>query len=547
MNNKRKMIDVVTLAIIGAAFCAVVFLNIFQTDRPTYSESENRELAKMPKFSFSALWDGSYFRGIDSFVSDTFYQREALVLGAKKISLLYGVKGGDFIYIGQQSSEEESDDELDNWKDKLSSSSSQESEGSSSEASSESSQESSSGSSSEGSESESSNEPNMRVDIDKISAKMMVDDVLALSVEFEGCEESELEWSVSDDKVIKIETQEGGVKVTALAKGTSTITVKTPDGTSASCEITVDQIEISSGENNGEADFFPNGLFIYKDAAYVQGSYSKKRMQTYAEILEYYGELFPNSRISAVVAPLSSMVIDDPAVTSKIVNQKKSMETFGTYITEGVNYVNPYDDLFARRNEYLYFRSDHHWTALGAYYAYAKFARSVGFEPTPIENMEPIAIAQKYHGSMYTYTKDERVKEFTDVVTGYTPTKEHTMTIHRSNGDVNTYNSCILNKYIKGYGAFIGGDNPYTVIKVPDNPQNLTALVFKDSFGTAFVPFLCEHYGTVIVIDPRYADFNLCEMFADYNITDIIFMNNLQSVNSASWAKMYLRLVGVES
>ena len=535
MNNKRKMIDVVTLAIIGAAFCAVVCLNIFQSNRPTYSESEHRELAKMPKFSFSALWNGSYFRGIDSFVSDTFYQREALVLGAKKISLLYGVQGGDFIYIGQQSSEEESDNELDNWKDKLSSSSSQESS------------EAQSGSSSEESENEGSSAPNMKVVLDKLSAKMMVEDVITLSVEFQGCEESELEWSISDDKAIKIEVKEGGVQITALAKGTSTVTVKAPDGTSASCEITVDQIEISSPENNGEADFFPNGLFIYKDAAYVQGSYSKSRMQTYAEILEYYGELFPNSRINAVVAPLSSMVIDDPAVTSKIVNQKKAMETFGTYITEGVNYVNPYDDLFARRNEYLYFRSDHHWTALGAYYAYAKFAKSVGFEPTPLENMEPIAIAQKYHGSMYTYTKDERVKEFTDVVTGYTPTKEHTMTIHRSNGDVNTYNSCILNKYIKGYGAFIGGDNPYTVIKVPDNPQNLTALVFKDSFVTAFVPFLCEHYGTVIVIDPRYADFNLCEMFADYNITDIIFMNNLQSVNSSSWAKMYLRLVGVES
>jgi hypothetical protein len=61
--------------------------------------------------------------------------------------------------------------------------------------------------------------------------------------------------------------------------------------------------------------------------------------------------------------------------------------------------------------------------------------------------------------------------------------------------------------------------------------------VFKDSFGNAFVPYLTEHYGNIIVIDPRYNKMNVYEMYKDQNITDIIFMYNATSANSSAWVK----------
>ena len=94
------------------------------------------------------------------------------------------------------------------------------------------------------------------------------------------------------------------------------------------------------------------------------------------------------------------------------------------------------------------------------------------------------------------------------------------------------------------YSAFLCGDNPYTVINVPENPQDRNILVLKDSYGNAMVPFLAENYGNIIVVDTRYTSMNVCEMLADYDLTDILFINNLEAANSPAWTDMYLRAVG---
>ena len=95
------------------------------------------------------------------------------------------------------------------------------------------------------------------------------------------------------------------------------------------------------------------------------------------------------------------------------------------------------------------------------------------------------------------------------------------------------------------YLAFISGDHPYTVINVPDNPQDRNCIVLKDSFGNAFVPFLCEHFGNIFVVDVRHTNMNVYETLSQYNITDIIFMNNIQAANNATWAEMFMNAVGV--
>ena len=77
---------------------------------------------------------------------------------------------------------------------------------------------------------------------------------------------------------------------------------------------------------------------------------------------------------------------------------------------------------------------------------------------------------------------------------------------------------------------------------MPENPQEMTALVFKDSYGNAMVPFLTEHYGNIIVVDARYIDLDAVEAFGDMNITDIIFLNNTSSMTK-SWYQKYYAMV----
>ena len=76
-------------------------------------------------------------------------------------------------------------------------------------------------------------------------------------------------------------------------------------------------------------------------------------------------------------------------------------------------------------------------------------------------------------------------------------------------------------------------------------PQDRVCLVLKDSFGNAFVPFLCEHYGTILVVDPRFFEGVLTDRLWAYNLTDIIFVNNVEAANSIAWPKLFMGCVGV--
>jgi hypothetical protein len=140
------------------------------------------------------------------------------------------------------------------------------------------------------------------------------------------------------------------------------------------------------------------------------------------------------------------------------------------------------------------------------------------------------------------YVADERVKTFYDTLEAYMPTKDCTMTIYNKNGTTTTYNKCIMENY-GNYLAFLSGDHGYMVINVPENPQDKNILVIKDSYGNAFVPYLTEHYGNIVVVDPRYADLNIFDFYDDYKFEDIVFMVNIMSSNNSAWYKYLLNLL----
>ena len=569
---------------------AVALINIFQPNRPTVSESEKRTLTKMPEFSFASLTDGSYFSNVSLFISDTFVGRESLVGLSKKLDSFRGANyslGGDsdFALIHTNTRQQEQTGEEDDLSSKLAEALDtlnkqpvRDDEPSIEDKQDEKDpidpDETTDPDETEPTEPDEDEEPFdgeretvlANGDISEIlsgrggdgsgvTALSVSKDQLKLTVgsgsTLKATAESQdkgvtVVWSVSDGDVAALSVnQEGGVDVKAIGAGSCIITCKAGSQI-AKCSMTVTEIvDISQNQNAENADFLADGLFIYGDAVYTQGAYSYTNAKNYLDTALYYKNLFgPNTNVNVIIAPVSSMVIDNPAITSQIPNQKTAMDNMASICDPSVNFVDTYSEMYAHRDDYLFFKTDHHWTARGAYYAYVAFAKSRGFTPTPLENFDYELKNEYYQGSMYQYTQDERVKNFYDEVEAFISRKPHTMTITTRQGTTENYNTSVVG-FNKTYVSFIAGDNPYTVINVPGNPQNMNALVLKDSFGNAFVPFLCEHYGNIIVVDARYSSFNIYDQLADYGITDIFFVNNIQAANSPAWSKLYLAAVGV--
>ena len=552
---KSPLIDKIALFLVAAVLLTLAVVNLCQPNRPTVSEAENRKLATWPEFSLSAMLDGSYFSDIASFFSDTFIARDGMVTLSKRMdlwksfSLFYERNMTIIMDPNATLPPDDPDDTLPTlppWTDPSTTlptipttKPTEPTEPTQP-----------TGPTSPTSPTVKPTEPVIPLLLDQMSMNITVGTSQTLTATL-GTGYSNLTWSSSDTKVVTVTVNgDNSVTVSAVAdkdQATADIIATVTDANgqrfTLACKVTVNVPQIEKPDN--VADFLPNGMFIYNGAAYSQSYYGGDgKSQSFATLYDRYAKLFPTAQISVIPAPMATITISDPSVTAKISDEGAILDKMESFMPDSVNFVNLKNILREHADEYLYFKSDHHWTHRGAYYAYYAFVTSRGMTPTDISQFEVKKLNTKYIGSMASYTGDERVKSFYDTIEAYMPTKSCKMTINDPDrwGGIVYRNYCIATNYTS-YLAFLMGDNAYTVINVPSNPQDKSILVVKDSFGNTFVPYLTEHYGNIYVVDPRYVSMDLYEEFKDKNLTDIVFLINLQSAANNAWYKYFYNAI----
>ena len=541
---KHNPIDKAMLLLVAIVVLVITGLNLCQTDRPTVSETENRNLATMPEFSVSALLDGSYFSDTAKFFSDTFYARETLVRLSKKmdrlksLSLFYTDEDDFSVIIDPNATkppmtqatlptlppltQPTTQPTTSPWIPPFPTDPDDPTH-----------------------TTQKPTEPVIPLLRSDSSASIISGATHVLTAQV-GEGYGLLTWKSSNVAVATVTPSTSNTATVAgIAAGTAEITA-TVSGLNGEvyslvCTVTVTEPQIEKPDE--VADFLPNGMIIYNGAAYTQSYFAGASVaKSFASVYDRYAQLFPNATVSVVPAPLATITITDPKISSQLSDQGWILDQMEKYMTESVHFVNLKGVYKDHATEYLFYKSDHHWTHRGAYYAYAEFVRSRGMEPTPIEEFEVKILNTKYIGSMAYYTGDDRVKSFYDTVEAYLPTKDCTMTIYGTQWGTIRRNYCIDTAYTN-YLAFLMGDNGYTVINVPENPQDKSILVIKDSYGNAFVPYLTEHYGNIYVVDPRHVSMDILEEFQDKNLTDIVFMTNSQSANNTAWYNYYYKMI----
>lgn len=201
-----------------------------------------------------------------------------------------------------------------------------------------------------------------------------------------------------------------------------------------------------------------------------------------------------------------------------------------------VKTVDAYSKIAAHIDEYLYFRTDHHWTQLGAYYAYTAFCEKAGWKTEPLSAFET-GQYDYFVGSMYQFLKNypqaSILRDNPDQLKYYRPHVDLETTVYSDATLTNGYllgTIChvepdVENKYL----CFLGGDHPITVIKTDvDGP---VCMLIKESYGNAFAPWLTSHYSKIIVVDPREFNgdgkptFDIAAFAREQNVKDCIILN----------------------
>lgn len=176
-------------------------------------------------------------------------------------------------------------------------------------------------------------------------------------------------------------------------------------------------------------------------------------------------------------------------------------------------------------DEYIYYKTDHHYTTLGAYYIYREWAETCGIEDVnDISDYTEESVTNDFYGTLdaKTHLSDEG-----DSITLYYLNNMPDISItYNESADVrNTlYDYSALDKRDK-YSVFLGGNN--AMLEINTNLYNgKKLLIIKDSYAHSFIPFVVNHFQNIDVIDLRYYNKSIKELITDREYTDILILYN---------------------
>lgn len=272
---------------------------------------------------------------------------------------------------------------------------------------------------------------------------------------------------------------------------------------------------------------------------------TKKMSTAYAELVNgVYSAMPENVKFYSMIVPTASEFYSGDTYSSGIHSQLKVIDDAYGKMDENIVTINAYSRLEKKTEEYIYFRTDHHWTARGAYEGYLAFCEKSGNESVDIKELETGKI-EDFVGSLYKASNAGVLKKNPDYV-------EYFKT--RTDVDANVYDDSKMengkkvfvvaravnsdNKYL----AFIGGDQPLEKI-VTSNKNGKKILVIKESYANALVPFLCDNYEEVFVVDPRKTEFDLPEFVSSQGINEVLMINYTFALDNKTFSEALKNMI----
>ena len=406
-DNKRQNSDT-TLStakvfVFGTVLAAFFFIGLMMSLRPQVSVLEKRKLAEFPEITFLGVWNGTFFKELDIWYSDTYPLREEMIAADKKVESAYGVRNEQII-AGKG-------------------------------------------------------------DVPK-----------------------------KPDEIKPAEPEEN-----------------LPDGTVRTI-----------GEMRGP-------VYIANNCGYELYSFFEDVNLEFAQTMNnIYSRFRGVVDVYVMMVPTGAGVMLDKSVLDYLGTSDELAAVKFDYskMDPGIKKVEVVETLRRHNAEYIYFHTDHHWTALGAYYAYREFCKVKGIEPHDIKDYETRELPG-FLGSFYSESNQSpEIAANPDTVIAYIPKGTNKMTMINENNEREEFN--VINDMTGAspsayYLTFVMGDAPLCFTHNETLHDGSAVLVIKDSHGNAFIPWLVDHYEYVYWIDPRYTKNTISQMIRDYGIKDVIY------------------------
>ena len=242
--------------------------------------------------------------------------------------------------------------------------------------------------------------------------------------------------------------------------------------------------------------------------------------------MDKFAAKYPDKPMYFLLAPTSQEVYSGLFPAGAPISSQSELLEFCHENLKNVQTINVMPTMKMHAGDYIYYRTDHHWTTYGAYLAYYDAAKAMGFMPSELGDFDIEHASDSFRGTLYSKTLDDGVTP--DIMDYYhfKGDRELKLTVKTSE-KVTSYDELYFRDYLNKkdkYSSFLGPNSPFMLIET--NVEGPSLMIFKDSYAHCFIPFLTAHYSKIAVFDMRYFNDELSRYAKIRDYDSVMFIYN---------------------
>ncbi|MEF9921925.1 MAG: DHHW family protein [Anaerovoracaceae bacterium] len=276
------------------------------------------------------------------------------------------------------------------------------------------------------------------------------------------------------------------------------------------------------------------GVYLCKDDYYIEKITAQDVDQelykkNVNEIKTFFDSLLkniPEKNMSFMPVPTASLILKDKLPRFASPFDENSAIDYGKAQLEKYNVVDLREKLMEANDQYIYYKTDHHWTTKGAEIAYEQWSHS----NDSLKNKDKVTLKKatdKFRGTLYSKVLLNN-SAYDEIDIYQDDTKYNVMADGKKLKGIYDYSA--LEKKDK-YAVFLGGN--YGNVEITGGVKNgKTLLLIKDSFANSFVPYIAKDYEKIVMVDLRYFRGNMTDYVKKNQVTDVLVLYNMANLIS---------------
>ena len=303
-------------------------------------------------------------------------------------------------------------------------------------------------------------------------------------------------------------------------------------------------ITVKTGIQKACGDTDIGGAYVGKDGydfeKITPEDVDEKQVDRNIKAVEDYfmmaSETIDKQKLSFLLVPTSGFVMQEKLPkNARLFDQAKYIDQVQKAMKD-YNFVDVRDTLMDHNDEYIYYKTDHHWTSAGACLSYDVWSERTGGEAETEDGLVKNVVSDKFRGSLYSKILD--ADSAYDEIWTYGlqkddafGSKDCTVTIDEKQQLDSIYDDEMLQKKDK-YAYFLSGNYGQVHIqnqKAASKAKGKNILIIKDSFANSFVPFVTQDYENIYMVDLRYYNGDMKSYLQEHNITDVLVLYNISN------------------